>query len=122
MSRTASKSRRSFLKHLAAAGVASGEELGAKLRDPALLRSLGVAAPSLEGYLFPDTYKFRPRSSAGKVLGALVKRHQRVFEDFQQADSSNTRPYGGRNRPNPLRRACRKTGLSFEKVRKLCSP
>ena len=32
--------------------------------DPAFLRTLGIEGPSLEGYLFPDTYLLRPRADA----------------------------------------------------------
>ncbi|HEY3356672.1 MAG TPA: endolytic transglycosylase MltG [Polyangia bacterium] len=68
---------------LAEAGVASADELGARVRDAAFAQSLGVRAPTLEGYLFPDTYKFRPKTPAAKVLAALVKRHKQVFEDLR---------------------------------------
>jgi UPF0755 protein len=68
---------------LAEAGVAPVEDLTARLRDPAFARSLGIAAPTLEGYLFPDTYKFRPRTPAGKALAVLVRRHKQVYDDLK---------------------------------------
>jgi UPF0755 protein len=68
---------------LAEAGVAPAEELAAKVRDAGFARALGLAGPTLEGYLFPDTYKFRPRTPAAKALAVLVRRHKQVFEDLR---------------------------------------
>ena len=41
--------------------------------DPAFLASLGVDAPSLEGYLFPETYSFPKGVREEDVLGAMVR-------------------------------------------------
>ena len=68
---------------LAEAGVAPAEDLLARVRDPGFVASLGLRGNSLEGYLFPDTYKFRPKTPAAKALGVLVKRHRQVFEDVR---------------------------------------
>jgi len=68
---------------LADAGVSPAEELLARVRDPAFAASFGIRANSLEGYLFPDTYRFRPKTPANKALGVLVKRHRQVFEDVR---------------------------------------
>jgi UPF0755 protein len=45
--------------------------------------SLGVpaAAPSLEGYLFPATYRFQPGTSAKAMLRAMVKRMDKALDD-----------------------------------------
>ena len=42
--------------------------------DPALLHRLGIEGPSVEGYLFPDTYQFVRGMSAGEMLGRMVQR------------------------------------------------
>ncbi len=42
--------------------------------DPAFLRSLGVEAPSLEGYVFPDTYHFAKGLTAEQILTRTVQR------------------------------------------------
>jgi peptidoglycan lytic transglycosylase G len=42
--------------------------------DPAFLRSLGVEAPSLEGYVFPDTYHFAKGLTAEQILTRMVQR------------------------------------------------
>lgn len=43
------------------------------LNDEAFRRQLGVDAPSLEGYLFPETYRFAPGSSERSILTTMVK-------------------------------------------------
>lgn len=43
-------------------------------RDPALLDSLGVEGPSLEGWLAPDSYEWLPGTPAENALRAMVAR------------------------------------------------
>ena len=43
-------------------------ELG---RDADFVRSLGIEAGTLEGYLYPETYRFRRDTPADEVLGLL---------------------------------------------------
>ena len=50
---------------LDAAGVAGKAELVAKASDPLFAAELGLPGNTLEGYLFPDTYRLRPRTHAG---------------------------------------------------------
>lgn len=42
--------------------------------DEHLRRALGVTGPSLEGYLFPDTYQFVRGMSVDEMLGRMVQR------------------------------------------------
>ncbi len=42
--------------------------------DPTFLRSLGIEAPSAEGYLFPDTYQFVRGLTTQEMLGRMVQR------------------------------------------------
>ncbi len=42
--------------------------------DPAFLATLGIEAPSLEGYLFPDTYQFVRGMTAEEMLTRMVQR------------------------------------------------
>src|SRR5262245_17449002 len=55
--------------HLAAAG-----DIERASANPALLRALGAEAPSLEGYLFPDTYQLVRGMSAEEILTRFVQR------------------------------------------------
>jgi hypothetical protein len=71
---------------LDAAGVASKAELLAQAMDPIFVKSLDLPGRSLEGYLFPDTYKLRPHSQASRVLVALVRRHRQVFDELRAAN------------------------------------
>ncbi len=64
---------------LDSAGVCPEDEALKLMRDPAFARSLGVPNATLEGYLYPDTYRFRAKSPTAKVLAALVKHAQDVL-------------------------------------------
>ncbi len=54
-------------------------------RVTALIRDLDPQAPTLEGYLFPDTYRFPRGVSAARVVEAMVERFRHVL-DTQFAD------------------------------------
>lgn len=41
-------------------------------KDQKFVQSFGIKAPSLEGYLYPETYKFAPKSSVKTVLTSMV--------------------------------------------------
>ncbi len=58
-------------------GVAPEKALLAAFRDSALIRGLDPRAKSLEGYLFPGTYRFSPRLAATRVARALVRGFER---------------------------------------------
>jgi UPF0755 protein len=59
---------------LEAERLASQAEVLRVARDPAFLRRLGIEAPSLEGYLFPDTYYLVRGLSAEEILMRMVQR------------------------------------------------
>jgi UPF0755 protein len=48
--------------------------------ETALIRDLDPQAPTLEGYLFPDTYRFARGTTASAVLEAMLARYRRVYE------------------------------------------
>jgi len=64
---------------LDAAGVCAGDEAARLMRDPAFVHSLGVPNSTLEGYLYPDTYRFRAGTPPAKVLSQMVKHGQDVL-------------------------------------------
>jgi UPF0755 protein len=68
---------------LDAAGVANKDELLALAMDPIFVKSLDLPGRSLEGYMFPDTYRLRPHSQASRVLVTLVRRHRQVFDELR---------------------------------------
>ena len=47
--------------------------LTAEKQDTGLIRDLDPNAPSLEGYLFPDTYKLAPNMTPVQILGEMVE-------------------------------------------------
>lgn len=61
-------------------GVAPKAELTRLAREGDFLRELGIQAPTIEGYLFPETYSFRTPTPPRRVLKRLVKKHQEVWE------------------------------------------
>ncbi len=52
-------------------------------KQTSLIHDLDPQAPSLEGYLFPDTYRFPHSATAASVVQAMVARFRHVFQkDF----------------------------------------
>lgn len=47
--------------------------------DPELIRDIAPQATSLEGYLFPDTYRFHPGTKAREVVRAMVANFRKHF-------------------------------------------
>jgi UPF0755 protein len=52
-------------------------------RDPASARKLNVPGPTLEGYLFPDTYSFARGVGCGGIAQVMVARFQRAWQQAQ---------------------------------------
>jgi UPF0755 protein len=50
----------------------------AAVQQTPLIADLDPMAKSLEGYLFPDTYRFSPPVSAAQIAAAMVKRFRQV--------------------------------------------
>ncbi|HXT14560.1 MAG TPA: endolytic transglycosylase MltG [Gemmatimonadaceae bacterium] len=48
--------------------------------DTALLHQLDVPTPTLEGYLFPDTYTFQDGTTARAAVDAMVRRFEQVWK------------------------------------------
>jgi UPF0755 protein len=63
-------------------GIMSREEFLKTCRDRSFLQELGVDAPTLEGYLFPDTYQFRhsERSDGRLVIRRMVQHFNQVYD------------------------------------------
>lgn len=72
--------RREIARVLAAVGLSREEDFLRVTADPALVHELGVEAPDLEGYLFPDTYFFAEDVSEAAIARAFVQRFRRVSE------------------------------------------
>jgi UPF0755 protein len=50
-----------------------------RLLSPSAATELGVPGPTLEGYLFPDTYRFAMGVPLEEVLGAMAGRYREVW-------------------------------------------
>ena len=67
------------------AGICAGEDLLRTARDPQVAQRLGVPGQTLEGYLYPDTYKFPRGTPAARIVAVLVKRQREVWEALKAA-------------------------------------
>ena len=56
------------------------DSVRAATRDTAHLRRLDVPTPTLEGYLFPDTYIFADGTNARAAVTTMVKRFEQVWK------------------------------------------
>ena len=54
--------------------LAVAEDIRRAAADPGLLKSLAIDAPSVEGYLFPDTYQFVRGMTPAEMLTRMVQR------------------------------------------------
>jgi UPF0755 protein len=63
--------------------LASGAAVRRAAADPVFLASLGIEAPSVEGYLFPDTYQFVRGMTPEEILTRMVHRlRTKTGKDF----------------------------------------
>jgi UPF0755 protein len=69
---------------LEARELVNAERLIAAATDPHFVRSLGIPATSLEGYLFPDTYRFARGLPVETVLRSFVTMFNQHFGRVQE--------------------------------------
>ncbi len=68
---------------LVAAGLADREAFLKIVFDPEIARRLGVEGSSLEGYLFPDTYRFARGLPPERLAQTMVEEFLRVYHDLE---------------------------------------
>ena len=74
------------------AGLGSREAfLAAERSQTALIADLSPNAASLEGYLFPDTYRFARHVAPAEILAAMVKRFRQVTAQLGLTDNAGDR-------------------------------
>lgn len=67
-----------------AAGFGTKESFVELCKDPSFLQALGVEGPTVEGYLFPETYKFVPGTSQRDIITAMVQQFRRRVGDLHK--------------------------------------
>jgi UPF0755 protein len=67
---------------VAAAGFGSESEYVSLARDAAFARAQGVPGDTLEGYLFPETYRFPRGASAKEVIAAQLAQFERAWSEL----------------------------------------
>jgi UPF0755 protein len=70
---------------LAATGLADAAAFASAVDDPDLATALGVPAPRLEGYLFPETYQLPRGLSAAQIAETMVRQFQLVWAELAPA-------------------------------------
>lgn len=76
------------------AGLANREQFLGAVRDSELLDQAGIEADSFEGYLFPDTYRFRADAAPEAVVWKLYENWRRVWEELSASHPNAMRRLG----------------------------
>ena len=79
---------------LDATGLVGREAFLRAARDPAALAAAGVEAESFEGYLFPDTYRFRQGTSAEAIVDRLHDRWREIWEPLAAEHAASRQALG----------------------------
>jgi len=66
-----------------AAGICTKNEFLVQATDQSFVTQLGLPGTTLEGYLYPDTYKMRAHTPAARVIAPMVRRHRQVYEELR---------------------------------------
>lgn len=77
-------------KILEGIGMVNYKDFISLCRDERLLQELGVPKPSVEGYLYPDTYKFAPDVDAKTIIRHMVSEFKRKTESLDFSKSHLT--------------------------------
>ncbi len=64
---------------VAETGLLSREEFFNSAQDPETTAFFGIDAPSMEGFLYPDTYYLAPHMTPREIMGKMVERFHEVF-------------------------------------------
>jgi UPF0755 protein len=63
------------------AGIVEADAFLQRARDPELARTLGVEAETLEGYLYPETYRFPRGADPRELVEAMVRQFRAAWSD-----------------------------------------
>jgi UPF0755 protein len=68
-------------EELEVAGIVKADALLETARDPELARTLGVEAPTLEGYLYPETYRFPRGIDPRELVETMVEQFRTAWSE-----------------------------------------
>lgn len=71
-------------------GVMTAREFLDAARNPAGIRDLDPAAPTLEGYLFPETYRISRHQTASEVCRMMTAQFRRVWDQLGSPPDAHT--------------------------------
>jgi UPF0755 protein len=74
-----------MIPRIAAATGLSEDTVRARLRADSLAERLSVPGPGVEGYLFPDTYRFTPGVSLDVVLSTMAEKYRSFWTPERRA-------------------------------------
>lgn len=60
-------------------GIVSREEMLAAARAPETMAFFGIDAPSMEGFLYPDTYFISPNATPLEIMSRMVERFRDIY-------------------------------------------
>ncbi len=83
-------SLREIAETFSAAGIASSEAVMTVAVDKNFLALYGIASPSIEGYIFPDTYVIAKGVTLEEALGLMIDRMREKFSDEIRARAAMT--------------------------------
>ncbi len=75
---------RQIVPRVAAVAGVPADTVLALARDSALAAELGVPGPHLEGYLFPETYRFAAGISPGEALATMVRSYREFWGEEER--------------------------------------
>jgi UPF0755 protein len=64
-------------------GISNKASFLEQAEDRSLIARLGLSGDSLEGYLYPDTYRFQRNVTAGRVIDVMVKRFRDIVTPLE---------------------------------------
>ncbi len=68
----------------------SSKEFISLCKSPELIKMMGISAPSLEGYLFPETYMFAPGSSAKDIILTMLNQYKAQTKELDFSKTNLT--------------------------------
>lgn len=68
---------------LEAQKICSKEEFMKMAEDPEFVKSLGLPGPTVEGYLFPETYFFAKNTHPAKVIKTMTDKFMEVWQELE---------------------------------------